>query len=78
MSRREKLLQKIRQAPNDVTFSDLRKLLESEDFFLDRITGSHHVFRRGDTVFVVPMHQNRVKTVYVKRALEIIGEYGKS
>ena len=51
MSRREKLLQKIRQALNDVTFSDLRKLLESEDFFLDRITGSHYVFRRGDTVF---------------------------
>ena len=78
MGEREKLLQRIRQSPHNVTFKDVRKLLESEEFILDRITGSHHVFRKSDIVFVVPVHHNRVKTVYVKRMIEIIEEYDKS
>lgn len=77
MNKREKLLQRIRVSPNNVTFADVRKLLEAEDFLLDRITGSHHVFRKADIVFVVPVHQNRVKAVYVKRVIEIIEEYDK-
>jgi len=77
VSRLEKLLERIRRNPNDVTFADLRRLLEAESFFLDRITGSHHVFRRGGVIFVVPVHRNRVKEVYVKRFLKILEEHGK-
>ncbi|MEO7659838.1 MAG: type II toxin-antitoxin system HicA family toxin [Pyrinomonadaceae bacterium] len=56
----------------------MRKLLEEQSFRLERVTGSHHVFRKHDTIFVVPVHRNRVKSVYVKRVIEIIEEYGKS
>ena len=52
--------------------SYIRKLLELEGFVLDRITGSHHIFEREDIVFVVPTHRNRVKSVYVKRVIELI------
>ncbi len=72
MSKREKLLETIKNSPNNVTFAQIRKLLENSGFALDRITGSHHVFRRNDIVFAIPVHNNRVKTVYVKRVLEII------
>ncbi len=55
-----------------VKFSDLRKLLELDNFVLDRITGSHHIFIKGDIILVIPVHNNRVKSVYVKRVLELI------
>ncbi len=78
MSKREKLLEALKQSPNNVTFTQIRKLLEREQFTLERITGSHHVFKRGSVTFVVPVHNNKVKGVYVKRVVEIIEEYGRS
>ena len=78
MSRREKLLQKLKQSPNNVTFADVAKLLESESFRLDRVTGSHHIFKKDDIIFVLPVHQNRVKAVYLKRVIEIIEKYGRT
>lgn len=78
MSKRAKLLESLKQSPNNATFAQIRKLLEQENFTLERITGSHHVFKRETTIFVVPVHKNKVKAVYVKRVIEIIEEYGKS
>ncbi len=78
MSKREKILDRLKQSPHNVTFDQIRKVLESESFTLERITGSHHMFKRGDILFAVPVHQNRVKSVYVKRVVEIIEKYGKS
>lgn len=78
MSKREKLLEAIKQSPNNVTFADIRKLLEQEGFTLERIAGSHHIFKREATIFVVPVHKNKVKAVYVKRVVEIIEKYGTS
>ena len=72
MSKREKLLEKLRQSPHNVTFDQVRNLLELESFRLDRVSGSHHVFRKGEVIFVLPVHQNRVKSVYVKRLIGII------
>jgi Predicted periplasmic or secreted lipoprotein len=78
MSKREKLLESIRNSPNNVTFAQVRRLLENSGFSLDRISGSHHVFRRDDTIFAIPVHNNRVKIVYVKRVIEIIEGHGNS
>jgi len=72
MSKREKLLELLKNSPNNVTFGDIRKLLELEGFDLDRITGSHHIFKRNEIVLVIPVHNNRVKSAYVKRIVELI------
>jgi predicted RNA binding protein YcfA (HicA-like mRNA interferase family) len=72
MTKREKLRQRLKNNPKNATFSDIRKLLEQEGFELNRITGSHHVFTKGEITFVVPVHNNKVKTVYVKRVIELI------
>ncbi len=74
MSKRSKLFERIKANPKDVTFADIRKLLLQEGFELDRITGSHHIFKSETVTFVVPVHNNRVKTVYVKRVIELIEE----
>jgi predicted RNA binding protein YcfA (HicA-like mRNA interferase family) len=72
MSRTDKLFETIKNSPNNVTFSDIRKLLESEGFELDRISGSHHIFEKENLMFVIPVHNNRVKSIYVKRIIELI------
>ncbi|MFQ4134931.1 type II toxin-antitoxin system HicA family toxin [Nodosilinea sp. PGN35] len=74
MTKREKLRERLKNNPNNVRFSDIRKLLEYEDFELDRVTGSHHVFIKGELILVIPVHNNKVKTVYVKRVLELIDQ----
>ena len=74
MTQKDKLFEKIRNNPKNVRFSDIKKLLADEGFFLERITGSHHIFRKDDIIFVIPQHKNLVKSVYVKRVIEIIEE----
>ncbi|MBE9116408.1 type II toxin-antitoxin system HicA family toxin [Lusitaniella coriacea LEGE 07157] len=72
MNKREKLRKRLKNTPNNVTFAEIRKLLEQEGFVLDRVTGSHHIFTKDEITFVVPVHNKKVKTIYVKRAIELI------
>lgn len=74
MSKREKLLAKLKNNPHNVTFDQVRKLLPEQNFVLDRVSGSHHVFKREQVTFVIPVHKNQVKAVYVRRVIEIIKE----
>jgi predicted RNA binding protein YcfA (HicA-like mRNA interferase family) len=72
MAKKDKLLQLLKNSPNNANFRDIRKLLESEGYSLDRVTGSHHIFKKSETTFVIPVHNNRVKSVYVRRIIELI------
>jgi predicted RNA binding protein YcfA (HicA-like mRNA interferase family) len=75
MTKREKRLQKMRQNPKDVSFADLRTVLEDFGFELVRSSGSHHSFNitiDGESrLFVVP-YRHPVKAVYVREALLLI------
>jgi predicted RNA binding protein YcfA (HicA-like mRNA interferase family) len=70
--RRRKLLERLKTNPKGATFDNVRTLLLQEGYELDRITGSHHIFKREGIIFVIPVHKNRVKSVYVKRVIELI------
>jgi predicted RNA binding protein YcfA (HicA-like mRNA interferase family) len=70
--RTRKLLKRLKTNPTNVTFDDIRTLLVREGFRLDRVTGSHHIFKKSGTTFVIPVHANRVKSVYVKRVIELV------
>jgi predicted RNA binding protein YcfA (HicA-like mRNA interferase family) len=72
MGKREKLIDRLTNSPQNATFSDIRNLLEYEGFYLDRAKGSHHVFKYAETSFVIPIHNNRVKAIYVRKVLELI------
>lgn len=41
-----------------VTGKEMLRFLERQGFALRRITGSHHVMRKGDLQTVVPVHRN--------------------
>jgi predicted RNA binding protein YcfA (HicA-like mRNA interferase family) len=72
MNKREKLFKRLKNNPNGANFSDIQTLLKQEGFELDRVTGSHHVFTKGEITFIVPVHNNKVKVVYVRRLIELI------
>lgn len=77
MTKKEKLFERIKNNPRNVRFSDLRSLLKEENFFLERIMGSHHIFRKDKYIFVIPVHNDQVKTVYVKKVVELIEDLRK-
>lgn len=72
--KKQKLLTRLKNAPSGATFNDIRSLLLEEGFRLDRVTGSHHIFTKDDLTFVIPVHANRVKSVYVKRVIKLVEE----
>lgn len=75
MTKREKRLMQLRQNPKNVSFADLRTVLEDFGFELARSSGSHHSFNitieGKPRLFVVP-YSRPVKTVYVREALRLI------
>jgi predicted RNA binding protein YcfA (HicA-like mRNA interferase family) len=81
MSKREKRLQKLRQNPNDVSFEDLKLVLEAEGFEHDHTTGSHYIFRvvvANEVITLVIPFARPVKPVYVRKALAAIDAIHKS
>src|SRR5262249_54107296 len=56
MSKREKLFKQLLNNPHDATFAQMENLLLHDGFVLDRVTGSHHVFKKENTTFVLPLH----------------------
>jgi predicted RNA binding protein YcfA (HicA-like mRNA interferase family) len=60
-----------------VRFGEVRRMIESHGWELDRIRGSHHIFtkpyRRN---IVIPVHNGLVKASYVREAEKIIEEAG--
>lgn len=72
IGKREKLIERLTNSPQNATFADLRTLPEYEGFYLDRVTGSHHIFKYANITFVIPVHNNKVKAIYVRKVLELI------
>lgn len=70
--RKLKLLERLTNNPEGATFNDIRTLLLQEGFRLERVTGSHHIFKKLGITFVIPVHANRVKSVYVRRMIALI------
>ncbi len=73
MGKREKLIERLTNSPQNATFTDIRNLLEYEGFYLDRATDTHYIYIYAQTIFVVPIHQHgKLKTIYVEKILESI------
>jgi predicted RNA binding protein YcfA (HicA-like mRNA interferase family) len=76
MTKHDKLLKRIRNNPKNVTFEELRTLLEAYGFEIDTIRGSHHTFRNRvggvGVKLVIPYKKPYIKQVYVKQAIALI------
>jgi predicted RNA binding protein YcfA (HicA-like mRNA interferase family) len=77
MTKREKRLKKLRQNPKNISFDDLKQVLEDYGFILDRVVGSHHIFRavHGERSWrlTIPM-KHPIKSIYVKQSITAIDE----
>jgi predicted RNA binding protein YcfA (HicA-like mRNA interferase family) len=59
--------------PSDVRFSEIRRRVEAHGWVLVRVRGSHHVFRLPDgRIYVVSVHRNKVKYVYVREIEKLL------
>ena len=77
MSRREKLLEKMRTHPGDVRFSEVDAFLKAHDFILFNQRGSHCSYHRADgrVLTIVKPHGGR-KTCHpadIRRLLKVLG-----
>lgn len=73
MERRELWL-RLSRRPNSVRFEELERLLTLYGWELDRVRGSHHVFRKGSRKFVLPLRRPTVRPNYVREALSLVQE----
>lgn len=77
MSKRKKLLEKIRRNPRNVAPNELQTLLGYYGFQLKRTRGSHYSFEvliRGKKVLLVVPFHHPLKVIYVKEALDLIDQ----
>ena len=73
MTQIDKLIKKILTARTDVNLSDFKKFLEYYEYDLVRQRGSHFHFRKFGSPFItIPVHNNKIKKVYLKEVIKII------
>ena len=75
MSRAKKALQKLLSGTKDksLTFGEFESALFMAGWSLDRVKGSHHVYRspKGQ-MLTIPVHGKTVKPVYIRQARRAI------
>ncbi len=76
MSRKDKILRKCKQNPKNIRFFEIERLLSEYGFYLERSSGSHHIFTDDRKAITIPAHNKKqfILEVYVKKILKIIGE----
>lgn len=77
MSQLEKLLLRIINNPKTVRFEEMDKLLQRAKFerFQPRKGSSHYTYRKNDDHVTIPKKTPYIKEIYVKGAIEAIGNY---
>ncbi len=78
MAKCDKLLEKARQAPKGLRFTELCKLAECFGFEFQRQRGSHHMYKHPEypDTLTFPECTGTVKAGYVKLLLDAIEELG--
>lgn len=74
MSKKDKLIQAMKNNPKNIPFEDIRKVLEDAGYVCHNSGGSHFVFRKENAASIVIPYHKPIKAIYVKHVLEILGE----
>lgn len=86
MGKNEKLLNRIfgRKTPSDITFQELRRMLEHYDFILSTYNAAHYNFKHPNLTYIITIDShdksrplNKVYIDKVKDALEELGIKGE-
>ncbi len=72
-----KILEKARNNPANVRFSDMFRLVEGFGFILDRVDGSSHIFVRSGIVELVNLQRigGKAKAYQVRQFLKLLDQY---
>ena len=83
MSKKDKLLEKLKSKPKDFTYDELLKLLQGFGFELDekgKTSGSRVVFYHKESFLIISLHKphpgNELKQYQIKQVLETLKELG--
>lgn len=73
MTRKEKRFLKLLENPKEATLSEIVIVLRDFGYELERIKGSHFIFKgvKGD-IIILPAHNNKVKKYYIKTIIQKI------
>lgn len=76
MTSRRKRLLKLLNHHSEISFQEIKTVLNDIGYQLIRISGSHHVFRGifGDTINL-PVHNGKINKYYLKDIKNIISKY---
>lgn len=78
MTIKEKRFLKFSQQPKDTSLDKTKIVLEDFGYELSKIKGSHHVFKKPyESTIVIPVHNNKVKKIYIKKLIKILNESPK-
>lgn len=75
MGTAEKLDERVRSKPKDLTFAEIERFLNNNGFHLDRSNGSHRIFSNGMSfVTITCPHggKNTIPTYQIRQVLEAI------
>ena len=70
----QELRRRLAQRPNAVRFEELERLLLLCSWRLDRVRGSHHIFKREGDMVVIPLKRPHVRAHYVREVLRATEE----
>lgn len=73
----EKILEIVLSGSRNVSFNDFVKLLNDFGFILDRISGSHHIFKHSNVKELLNIQNvgGKVKPYQMKQFLTLIENY---
>ncbi len=78
LSRKQKLLEKIKNCPHKIRFEELDKLLLTLEFDKRQPRGgsSHYTYTIEEMVITIPYNRPYVKIKYVKDVIELMDKLG--
>jgi predicted RNA binding protein YcfA (HicA-like mRNA interferase family) len=70
---REELRRRMARHPRTVSFAEARAVLEAYGWQLDRVRGSHHIFRHPESggSLNVPLRRPSILPAYVRKVLSV-------
>ena len=72
--KRDKLFKKVLSGSKNVQFSEIKKFAEMFGFNLDRVNGSHHIFKHSNIPELINLQNvhGKAKPYQIKQLLEVI------
>ena len=74
MAKIEKIIEKMKNQPKGITFTEIKKVLEHAGYKVVRVAGSHYQFRNEQGLLTTVKRENPVDIQAVKGALNRLGE----